>query len=404
MTDRPLTTAARPDARPSALIEALLEGAEFGLALFDSELRLTRVSAALARAQSSAECELIGATLAELWPDSADVLARAAQHALETGHSVTGLRILSQTSESDVEAAFDCGFYPVSEDCERVGIWALVREVPARQAASDAPDSERRRRALERELEDEHRIVTQLQVSLMPDRLPSIPATDLAAGFRPAGEGHEIGGDFFDVFPLGPECWMLVIGDVCGKGAEAASITALARYTLRAAAIQEGAEPAKLLAQLNEAVVRQRDDGRFLTAVCAFLEAGENGDGGLRLTLAVAGHPPPLRVSSGGQVEPVGGHGALIGVWETVPDLRDEVVELGPGDRLVLYTDGVVEAGAPAAELGEERLGALLGETAGQTAAATVAAIERAVLAQTDGTPRDDTAVLVVRPEPARDS
>jgi len=267
----------------------------------------------------------------------------------------------------------------------------------------ETTEAVRRRRALERELEEEHRIVTQLQVSLMPDRLPSVPGTDLAACFRPAGHGHEIGGDFVDVFPLGPECWMMVVGDVCGKGAEAAALTALARYTLRAAAIQAGAEPAKLLDQLNEAVVRQRDDARFLTAVCAFLEAGRNGDGGLRATLAVAGHPPPLKVSAGGDVTRVGGRGALIGVWETVPDLREEVVDLAPGERLVLYTDGVVEAGAPDPELGEEGLAEVLAATAGQTAAATVAAIEGAVISSASIPPRDDIAVLVVRPDPERD-
>ncbi len=267
----------------------------------------------------------------------------------------------------------------------------------------ETTEAVRRRRDLEQELEDEHRIATQLQVSLMPDRLPSVPGADIAAGFRPAGNGHEIGGDFFDVFPMAPGCWMMVIGDVCGKGAEAAALTALARYTLRAAAIQEGAEPAELLVQLNEAVVRQRDDGRFLTAVCAFLEAGENGDGRLKVTLAVAGHPPPMRVGADGVVTKAGGRGGLIGVWETVPNLREEVVDLGPGDRLVLYTDGVVEAGVPDAELGEEGLAQLLASTTGQTAAATVAAIEGAVLASTSAPPRDDIAVLVVRPGAERD-
>ncbi len=267
----------------------------------------------------------------------------------------------------------------------------------------ETTEAVRRRRALEQELEDEHRIATELQVSLMPDRLPSVPGADIASGFRPAGDGHEIGGDFFDVFPMGSECWMMVIGDVCGKGAEAAGLTALARYTLRAAAIQEGPEPVQLLVQLNKAVTRQHDDFRFLTAVCAFLETGESRDEGLKVTLAVAGHPSPLRVSADGEVTRVGGRGPLIGVWESVSDLREEVVNLGPGDRLVLYTDGVVEAVPPDAELGEEGLAKLLATTPGQTAAATVAAIEAAVPASAAGPPRDDIAVLVVRPQPARD-
>lgn len=266
----------------------------------------------------------------------------------------------------------------------------------------ETTDAVRHRRALERDLEDEHRIATQLQVSLMPDRMPNVPGADIASAFRPAGDGHEIGGDFFDVFPMGPKCWMMVIGDVCGKGAEAAALTALARYTLRAAAIQEGAEPAELLVQLNEAVMRQRDDTSFLTAVCAFLESGRCEDGGLRITLSVAGHPSPLKVSAEGVTTKVGGRGALIGVWDA-PDLREEVIHLRPGERLVLYTDGVVEAGAPAAELGDEGLVELLADTTGHSARATAAAIEAAALSRDKGPPRDDVAVLVVSPHPERD-
>jgi serine phosphatase RsbU (regulator of sigma subunit) len=528
MSERSITTAAGPEASPSALVESLFAGAEFGLALLDAELRLVRVNAAMARINGVAVEDHPGKTMADVWPDLADVPLQAARQALETGRPVCDLRLSHGPRDDDAERSFDCSYYPVTEAGEVVGVWATVRELseerrartqerrlagelaeqrviaeevfaraPAgmlllwghdlvvrahnRKALEQLPDrgnltgrrigeafpemralaegvpeavlgkgesihfedvplafggeqaldgdryytftavpvpgmdgqaagvlvvgqetteAVRRRRALERELEDEHRIVTQLQVSLMPESLPSVPGTDLASGFWPAGGGHDIGGDFFDVFPIGSECWMMVIGDVCGKGAEAAALTALARYTLRAAAIQEGAEPAKLLAQLNEAVVRQRDDARFLTAVCAFLEAGGNGDGGLRVTLAVAGHPPPLRVSAGGEVLRVGGSGALIGIWGSVPDLREEVVHLGLGERLVLYTDGVVEAGAPTTELGEAGLAELLAATAGQTAAATVAAIEGAVLSSTSAAARDDVAVLVVRPDP----
>lgn len=531
MSDRSITTASALQASPSALVEGLFGGAEFGLALLDAELRFVRVNAALARISGLPEGDHLGKTMLDLWADTAEAPAQAAREVMQTGHAQRDLRFHLPPVDGHPERSFNCSYYPVLEGGEVMGAWAVVSEITEERRARGAeallagelaeqrviadqvfarapagmlllwgrelvvrshnteaveqlPDrgdltgrriaeaypemqelaevvpeavlgrgesihlediplafgggeavegnryytftaapvtgtdgeaagvlvvgqetteAVRRRRALEQELEDEHRIATQLQVSLKPDRLPNVPGTELASGFRPAGDSHEIGGDFFDVFPMGPECWMIVIGDVCGKGAEAAALTALARYTLRAAAIQEGAEPAKLLEQLNQAVVRQRDDDvRFLTAVCAFLAAGENGNG-LRLTIAVAGHPPPMKVSAAGEVTKVGGRGALLGVWDTVEDLEEEVVDLAPGERLVLYTDGVVEAGAPDAELGEDGLAGLLAATAGQTAADTVAAIERAVLSHTSAPPRDDIAVLVVRPEPERD-
>ena len=261
----------------------------------------------------------------------------------------------------------------------------------------DTTEAVRRRLDLERELEKEHRLVSELQVSLMPERLPQVPGADIASSFRPAGGPHEISGDFFDIFPMGPPCYMVVIGDVCGKGAEAASLTALARYTLRAAAIQEGAEPGILLAQLNEAILRQRHDMRFLSAVCGFLEPVA--DGALRLTAAVAGHPPPLHVGVDGAVTPVRSQGGLLGVWDS-PALEEEVVDLAPGERIVLYTDGVVEAGAPRRELEQEGLARLLSEHARGTAADTVAAIEAAVMPAAERRSRDDIAILVIRADP----
>ena len=252
-----------------------------------------------------------------------------------------------------------------------------------------------RRRELEAELAQEHRIATQLQVSLMPDNLPEVPGMDIASGFRPAGEGQEIGGDFYDVFECSDGCWMFVIGDVCGKGAEAAALTALARYTLRAAAIQEGAEPAELLAQLNEAILRQRHDMRFVSAVCAFVELEPGA--GARVQVCVAGHLPPLLVNDGAEVTPVaGGSGTVLGVWDDL-ELTEEEVRLEVGQRLVLYTDGVLDA-QRSAELTERGLAHLLGGFAAGSAADTVAQIERSVLGGAGGGGRDDIAVLVLRP------
>ncbi len=254
----------------------------------------------------------------------------------------------------------------------------------------------RARKLLERELAVEQRIANQLQVSLMPQSLPDVPGLDLASGFRPAGDGHEIGGDFYDVFRVREGCWMVVIGDVCGKGAEAAAITALARYTMRAAAIRDDADPCTVLARLNTAVLRQREDLRFLSVVCGFLEPVEGG--GATLSLCVAGHMPPLRVGADGSVTRVaGGHGVVLGVWEE-PDLEQERVELAPGERLVLYTDGVLDAD-PDNELTEEEFAAMLGQAPDGSAAETVALVEREVVRGGALQGRDDVAVLVIRPD-----
>ena len=151
---------------------------------------------------------------------------------------------------------------------------------------------------------------------------------------------------------------MVVVGDVCGKGAEAAAITALARYTMRAAAIRDGADPCTVHARLNEALLRQREDLRFVSAVCAFLEPLEGG--GATLSVCVAGHLPPLRVGADGTVTRIaGGHGVVLGIWDQ-PDLEQERVELAPGERLVLYTDGVLDAD-PEQELTEAAFADLLG-------------------------------------------
>ena len=115
-------------------------------------------------------------------------------------------------------------------------------------------------------------IARTLQESLLPSELPEIPGIETAARFRPTGEGNEMGGDFYDLFSSGGRGWTVVMGDVCGKGPDAAAVTALARYTLRAAAMRERL-PSRGLHVLNEALLRQRTDRRFCTVAYAYLES-----------------------------------------------------------------------------------------------------------------------------------
>jgi serine phosphatase RsbU (regulator of sigma subunit)/PAS domain-containing protein len=239
-------------------------------------------------------------------------------------------------------------------------------------------------------------VAMSLQEELLPPVIPSIPGLEIGARYAAAGEGNEVGGDFYDVF-ASERGWRLVIGDVVGKGPAAAAVTGLARHTLRAAAPYEPS-PSALLGVLNRALLAERTGERLASVACVGVERA--GDGaGLDIVVSVAGHPLPLLVSASGEVREVGRFGQLLGVDEPhhATDVRDR---LEPGDMLVLYTDGVVEARGPGGLFGEDRLQALLGELAGQAPTRVAQRIESAVLAASGGRPRDDLAVVALRVKP----
>jgi serine phosphatase RsbU (regulator of sigma subunit) len=235
-------------------------------------------------------------------------------------------------------------------------------------------------------------IARTLQESLLPSELPEIPGIEAAARFRPIGEGNEVGGDFYDLFQSGGRGWTVVMGDVCGKGPDAAAVTALARYTLRAAAMRERL-PSRCLRLLNEALLRQRDDRRFCTVAYAYLESH---DGGVRVGVASGGHPLPMLLRPDGTVEPIGAPGTLLGVLPD-PNLEDRSVSLSPGDTLVFYTDGVIEGRGADVTFDEDGLHRLLAECAGAGADAIAARVEDAAFAAQGNNLRDDIAVLVLR-------
>jgi PAS domain S-box-containing protein len=238
-------------------------------------------------------------------------------------------------------------------------------------------------------------IARTLQQSLLPAELPDIPGIEAAARFRPTGEGNEVGGDFYDLFESGGRGWTVVMGDVCGKGPDAAAITALARYTLRAAAMRERL-PSRSLALLNEAMLRQRSDRRFCTVAYAYLEPMSEG---ARIGFASGGHPLPLLLRADGTVQPVGEPGSLLGVLPD-PSFEDRSLSLAPGDVLVFYTDGVIEGRGANGPLDEQGLVHLLAACAGEGADAIAARVEDAAVSAQDGSPRDDIAVLVLRVAP----
>jgi hypothetical protein len=229
-----------------------------------------------------------------------------------------------------------------------------------------------------------------LQRSLLPPHLPSIPGLDLAQRYHSLGD-VEVGGDFFDVFPAGDGRWGIVMGDVCGKGVAAASLTALARYTVRAGAIE--GEPASVLRLLNRAVLDSDIGERFCTITHAMVEPSE---GSARVVLACGGHPLPLLLTAAGEVRSVGVPGTAIGLFEEV-DLTEVEVVLGPGDALALYTDGFTEARSPDGAFDPDLLARSLATAAGESAEGIADIVDRAVLAFEDGCQRDDMALLVLR-------
>jgi serine phosphatase RsbU (regulator of sigma subunit)/PAS domain-containing protein len=235
------------------------------------------------------------------------------------------------------------------------------------------------------------RIARALQESLLPPSLPEPPGIEAAARFRAAGAGSEVGGDFYDLFQSGTGRWSVVMGDVCGKGADAAAITALARYTLRTAAMT-ASRPSDVLGTLNRAMLRQSRDEQFCTV--AFATLRPHGPAA-SVTVASGGHPLPLLLRADGEVVRVGTPGTLLGVVED-PELDDEEVRLAPGDCLVFYTDGVTEANAPEQIVAPAELTAALRACAGLDAATITERLER--LTEAPGRePRDDVAILALR-------
>jgi PAS domain S-box-containing protein len=230
-----------------------------------------------------------------------------------------------------------------------------------------------------------------LQAKLLPERLPEIPSARVAARYRAAGELNEVGGDFYDVFERAEGEFALVVGDVSGKGAGGAAVTALARYTLRAVC-PEGGPPSGALRRLNAATLTSATS-EFITVALAYVAARERG--GLTVRVALAGHPPPVVRRGDGRVERVGVAGTLVGAFAD-PRLADTEVALAPGELMLMFTDGVTEAGPAGGRLGEDGVAALVGELPADDPERLVEAVEAAAVRAQPGEPRDDIALLAV--------
>lgn len=234
------------------------------------------------------------------------------------------------------------------------------------------------------------RVAHVLQAELLPSALPDIPELETAAWYRAGMREQQVGGDFYDVFEAAPGSWMAVIGDVCGKGPEAASLTALARYTLRAAG-RDPRAPSDALRTLNQAILEQRTDRRFMTVVAVGIVAERHGH---EITVSSGGHPLPLLARAGGEVSEVGAPGTLLGIYSD-PRLIDHRVELGPGDALVLFTDGLDERRDPRDEPTWRIRDAL--RATGDSSASEIAERVQEVAVLDGEAATDDVAMLVLR-------
>jgi PAS domain S-box-containing protein len=244
--------------------------------------------------------------------------------------------------------------------------------------------------------EERAQVARTLQRSLLPPVLPKVPGLELAARYLAAGEGNEVGGDFYDCFPTGGGDWALVIGDVCGKGAEAAAVTALARYTVRASATLHSDRPQVVLEDLNEAIRREGGESRFCTVLYIALSPQPDG---VAACVATGGHPLPLLLRADGKVETAGRPGTLLGILPD-PEIHSTQVFLAPGDTLVLYTDGVTEVSPLDDRFGPEALADFVAGQVGSAAPVIARRIEEQVLEIGGGAARDDVAVVVLRVTP----
>ena len=236
----------------------------------------------------------------------------------------------------------------------------------------------------------QERVAHTLQASLLPERLPELPGWEVDAAYQAGERGAEVGGDFYDILPV-DSGHLIVLGDVTGKGVEAAALTSLVRHSGRMAA-RFDPRPAHVLSLINRAL-REQPRLSLVTAVCALVET----DGpAARITVASGGHPLPLRRRSGEAPCTLGHHGVLLGI-ETAGEWAETSVDILPGDTLLFYTDGVTETpGADAARFGEARLRESLAR-AGDAPEAVLAEIERALRDFQSGAAVDDRAMLAMR-------
>ncbi len=345
-------------------LNLVMQTAPVGIAFFGPDLRYLVLNERFAELDGVALDAHIGCSITDVTPEVAPFLYPLILKVYDSGLPLVDVEIeVDLLKGSRAPDIWLLNVVPVEDvDGGRVGVGLTV---------IDVTDRHRRERELRAAFDERDHIARALQNALLPPELPTIAGIEVAAQYLPSGEGAEVGGDFYDLIEDGQGRWHIVIGDVCGKGPDAAALTGLARHTLRAAAIGRG-EPVELVRLVNEALRRESTD-RFLTLVDLLIDlSGETPT----ITTVLAGHPPPLLLRNG-EVRELGEYGALLGVFDQVR-LSPTTDELAPGDIVVAYTDGLIEHQGPT-PFGEAELRGLLESCADLDGDATAARITRRV-------------------------
>lgn len=339
-----------------------------GVFVVDAFGRVVDVNPAGARLLGGPRAELIGKPMVDLLPDAVD------------GAELTLVDWPGSRS-------FDVSRQRLADELDRpAGELVVLREVTERVLD---------RGRLQAVLDEKSRVAAALQASMVPHGLPEVPGCELASRYEPAGDGSEVGGDFLDVFGLGGDRWAFLLGDVSGKGAEAAAVSAAVRYTVRALADADHA-PSTTLRDVNQRLLGATDLERHCTLVHGQVQTCRTG---LAVTLSLGGHPPPLVVRRSGQVEEVGQLGTVLALFDE-PELHDTVVALAPGELMCAFTDGVVEARRGREMYGVERLSTLLGAYAHLSVEQLATMVVNDARAFHGRELADDLALLLVRAKP----
>jgi PAS domain S-box-containing protein len=349
--------------------------------VLDAFRRVVDANPATARLLGRRRWELTGRSWHDLVPDNSEL----APADLDIGHEST--QVETTFVVDGAVHHFDARRQPLRDKAgATAGELIVLRDVTERKEAETQ---------LHELLTERTRVAAALQASLQPAALPHIPRVELAGVYEPAGDGREIGGDFFDVFPLGAGAWGIVLGDVSGKGAEAAAVTALIRYTLRTLATLAATPraPRDVLCDLNAALLRDSTDEHYCTLVYGVATSSATG---LEIRLCLGGHHPPLVRRSCGEVEPVGALGTALGLIPE-PDLVETRLELHEGDLLCLFTDGLVEARHGRDLFETTRASTVLEQTQQASAHDTLAALSAAARTFRGEPLGDDLALLALK-------
>lgn len=375
----------RPDPTPG--VEELFHAAPFGYVVLDRAGVVVRANAEFSRMVGTGTGELVGAR------SFSSLLSVGGRILLET-HLLPMLEQAGRVREISLELLRSDGeLVPVIlnaaiHDRETMTVLAVMLETRDRHryegdllAAKRAAELGRARAAS---------MAATLQQTLIPQHPPKIPHLDIEAIYRPAGTGREVGGDFYDVFQVAPESWLVALGDVSGKGVPAAVVTSFVRYTIRSLAIMH-TDPVDLLMALDEAVLANGSD-HYCTVALARLERT---DATWEIALSLAGHPPALVRRPDGQVNELGVPGTPVGLVSS-PEFHTVHQRLS-NETVTLYTDGVTEARSSEGLYGEQRLVELLARLPHDPLAITQS-IAKAALAWQSGDASDDIAIVTFAP------